>query len=696
MINVYDFDKTIYDGDSSVDFYLYCLKRKKSIIFLLPIQIFAMVLYLLKMKEKEYFKEKFFSFLKKVPDVDLYVKEFWKEKGKNIKPWYLEQKEKSDIIISASPEFLLKPLKKQLNINKIIATKVNKKTGKFESKNCYGKEKVNRFNNEVKNKQINKFYSDSMSDESVMKIAKESYMVNKNKVNKIDNKNITDLKKYIKIDKILLISGILFLVIPIIIQLFFWYNRLISVPCIILLIVGTIFVIKNLKPLNYADYKKIFNRKKIIIFFILIVLLNLLSGAGGIFPQNWDYHGRNAIFRDLIEHSWPVMYDYSGLSAESSIFGNSALLNYYFAFWLPGALVGKLFGFKIASLFMLVWQTIGVTLFFYYVIRFMRNIKYRYFFIFIAFGGLNVIGHIIMNYHYGLPITPIGTTHIDTSMGTFCMSSFVTQLFWVFNQSVPAWIAVMLFLQDKDYRTCGYSFALLVPFGPFPMLGFLYIIICYILFGKKFDKIINIKRIKELLSIPNFFACISVLPIVFMYTLNESKKGMFFIDAFKNENLGDCLLSYFLFVLLEFLLYIIIINKQNFKKIIMCFAFFVIAPLFYIGGSDLGNRSTIPLLIVLYLLVVEYLDEINKKDKKIWIKQKILIGILIIASITNYNEIYRSIKNEYLNHKNGYSNLSDSYQTFDQFDGKECEMFITNFVVHNDKKNKVLQILLRK
>ena len=53
MLNVYDFDKTIYDGDSSIDFYLFCLKRKKSIILLLTKQVFAMILYKLKIK---YFK----------------------------------------------------------------------------------------------------------------------------------------------------------------------------------------------------------------------------------------------------------------------------------------------------------------------------------------------------------------------------------------------------------------------------------------------------------------------------------------------------------------------------------------------------------------------------------------------------------------------------------------------------------------
>lgn len=32
MRNIYDFDKTIYDGDSTVDFFLFCLKREPILI----------------------------------------------------------------------------------------------------------------------------------------------------------------------------------------------------------------------------------------------------------------------------------------------------------------------------------------------------------------------------------------------------------------------------------------------------------------------------------------------------------------------------------------------------------------------------------------------------------------------------------------------------------------------------------------
>lgn len=187
MKNVYDFDGTIYDGDSSVDFYLYCLKRKPSIIFLLPIQILGIILYKLKIKNKEYMKEKYFCFLKKIKNIDDYVDDFWNKNKCKIKKWYLNQKDKSDVIISASPEFLLKPLKKILGIDRVIASKVNKKTGFFESKNCYGSEKIVRFEKEYRNKKnLISFYSDSIrADRPMMEYAKDAYLVNGDNVEKI-------------------------------------------------------------------------------------------------------------------------------------------------------------------------------------------------------------------------------------------------------------------------------------------------------------------------------------------------------------------------------------------------------------------------------------------------------------------------------------------------------------------------------
>lgn len=182
-MNVYDFDKTIYYGDSTADFYLFCLKRHKKIPTLFP-SLFAAFFkfYILKKGTKTQFKEKMYRFLE-FCDTEKDVNDFWKEYIGNIKPFYLEQKEKNDVIISASPEFLLRPVCKRLKIEHLIASKVDLHSGKYDGLNCHGKEKVRRFFDEYPNGKIDKFYSDSYSDTPLAELADEAYMVDGDKIN---------------------------------------------------------------------------------------------------------------------------------------------------------------------------------------------------------------------------------------------------------------------------------------------------------------------------------------------------------------------------------------------------------------------------------------------------------------------------------------------------------------------------------
>ena len=98
MINVYDFDETIYDGDSSIDFFKYALSKNKKCLFIVPKLIIAVILYLLKIKEKEYLKSIFFSFIKYFDNLDKVVKEFWKTNDKKIKKFYLKQRNKNQLL----------------------------------------------------------------------------------------------------------------------------------------------------------------------------------------------------------------------------------------------------------------------------------------------------------------------------------------------------------------------------------------------------------------------------------------------------------------------------------------------------------------------------------------------------------------------------------------------------------------------
>ena len=191
-MNVYDFDKTIYDGDSTLDFYIFSIKKNLLLLRYFPKQFSGIILYHLKIINKEKYKEFFFSFLNGIKNIDDEIKKFWGKNEKKIKNWYSNQKNEKDVVISASPEWLLKPITDKLEIN-LIATKVDKRIGKFNSLNCYGNEKVKRFKEKFPNEEIENFYSDHHSDTPMFLISKNAWIVKGEKIEKW-----TDGKEQIK------------------------------------------------------------------------------------------------------------------------------------------------------------------------------------------------------------------------------------------------------------------------------------------------------------------------------------------------------------------------------------------------------------------------------------------------------------------------------------------------------------------
>ncbi|MCI8497327.1 MAG: HAD-IB family phosphatase [Clostridiales bacterium] len=177
-MNVYDFDKTICKKDSSMLFYRFCLKRHPRILLDLPVQIAAFVrYYVLRRGTKTQMKEQFYRYFRAVPDISAEVRAFWEQNGETlIQGWYLKQKEPDDVIISASPEFLLEPICRQLGV-RLIASQVDPSTGRYQGINCHGAEKVRRLFEQFPDARIGCFYSDSYSDSPLAELAKESFLV---------------------------------------------------------------------------------------------------------------------------------------------------------------------------------------------------------------------------------------------------------------------------------------------------------------------------------------------------------------------------------------------------------------------------------------------------------------------------------------------------------------------------------------
>lgn len=177
-MNIYDFDETIFDGDSSVCFIKYSLCHHPGKVLI------AFFKSLGKMIKKILGKSSFgevkgalFSFVKDIKDFDDYMDKYVAKYVHRIKPYYFNNQKESDVIISASFEFIVKPLCDKLNIKNVIATKYDVKTGNIIGENCKSEEKVKRFREVYKKAEVLEAYSDSLTDVPMLKLAKKAYLV---------------------------------------------------------------------------------------------------------------------------------------------------------------------------------------------------------------------------------------------------------------------------------------------------------------------------------------------------------------------------------------------------------------------------------------------------------------------------------------------------------------------------------------
>ncbi len=178
-MNVYDFDKTIYPRDSTVQYYLWCLGRYPAAWLTLPCTAWAFLCMGLRLRPKTACKQMFYRFLRHVPEDS--VSRFWGENLKNVCPWYLRQRREDDLVISASPEFLLRPVAEALGFA-LMASPVDQATGRYEGENCHGAEKVRRFRARYGDAPVEGFWSDSRSDAPMAALADKAWLVTRDGV----------------------------------------------------------------------------------------------------------------------------------------------------------------------------------------------------------------------------------------------------------------------------------------------------------------------------------------------------------------------------------------------------------------------------------------------------------------------------------------------------------------------------------
>ena len=98
-MNVYDWDGTIYKGDSTVDFVFYLYTHYPKTLCNLPRTLFYGLGYALKLTPKLKFKENLYHMFTYVKDIDKVTDEFTSSNLDHVKKWYLDTQKEDDVVI---------------------------------------------------------------------------------------------------------------------------------------------------------------------------------------------------------------------------------------------------------------------------------------------------------------------------------------------------------------------------------------------------------------------------------------------------------------------------------------------------------------------------------------------------------------------------------------------------------------------
>lgn len=382
--------------------------------------------------------------------------------------------------------------------------------------------------------------------------------------------------------------------------------------------------------------------------FALVCLCALLwtffSGIGGLFYQTEDHYGRNAIFSDMLNHTWPVYFE-----------GTTHALTYYIAYWLLPALAargaaavlgaGALWPAANAALFVqTLWFLIIALLLFLSLIRAKGLVKNTLLLLlFVFFSGMDGLM---------IPFFPDWwNNQLEWWAQGYQFSSNTTGLFWVYNQALPAWLAILLVMDNP--RDVG-SYALIglcaFPFSPMPFIGLMvYFIGLALLEGISLTQRLGAARgIRALLvscmTARNLLACVSIAPAFIPYFMTNAASGgaPFRFDIYAGSyGTAQAVLRLLLFLVIEFGAYALILSKRFGRNpvFLLTALSLVLAPMFRIGyGQDFSMRASIPGLMALCLFAGRYLfAEKNAKRSAV----VLLSFLLLVGSITPVMEFVR-------------------------------------------------------
>ncbi|MGX5857577.1 hypothetical protein ACWKW6_28225 [Dyadobacter jiangsuensis] len=358
------------------------------------------------------------------------------------------------------------------------------------------------------------------------------------------------------------------------------------------------------------------------------------SSIGGIGYRNFDSGIRSSLLWHLVTGPWPLYFrkEYFG-EAFGSISDKAYV--YYFAYYLPAAVVGKWLGWKAANLALFAYSWTGALLALMLVRMYVRQRGYAVtFFVFIGislFGGMDYIFNGLLGFT---------TDRSEMWLSPLHYFSHTRNLFWAPQHCLPTWLIIGVIL---NHRQISPSLMRIFPVACVALL--LWSPLCLIGIAP-FILLIIKHHWKEWLqwNWTNALACLLFVVLFAFIVSNDFSFGM----VYAPNVMDGYWAQYTLFVTAEFLVLSSVFVFANPKIVrddilIVAFVLLFAIPICLLGRwNDWSIKLSIPPLFVLSIFVIKQIIWLIATKKK-----HILIAVFLFSccALTPIEELVYSARN---------------------------------------------------
>ena len=359
--------------------------------------------------------------------------------------------------------------------------------------------------------------------------------------------------------------------------------------------------------------------KYLIVLAVVSLIAVFVSGVGEYIYSMPDHVFRRAIFNDLINYKWPVIYDYRtqfnprAIAVLGKTEGTTALV-YYTAFWMPSALVGKLFGTAAGNVFLLIWTSLGVWLTLVGTAMYIKKCSWAVPVIFITFSGLDALPNLVHEL-----VEYDGYMAVEHWLPTFAYMSNFTQLSNVFNQCVPVWVVMAMLMLSSNVRSTAFIGSLSFAYSPWATIGMIPVALA-LAFKKELQPAKKSKVILQLLNPAGIISCVVMLcifgPYYLVSTSSTDESGFAWTFC---RNFGEFILFWLLLMIVEVAPFVLVLWKKNKKDPLFIASVITLAviPVYKISYfNDFSMRAALPALFVISVLFTEEIAVIFAEEKQ--------------------------------------------------------------------------------